>query len=185
MKINTGRDHLMIFCPNRPPLLNTDEFEKFGLFGWVKRIIQHQNVQMTPSPRGQWKVLKWWGSAQGDQYFHLMTWAWGFQGFQRVCVCMCARPVNPHRWVDRGVQVLISSITVHSLSVQEQALSLGGRPPRGNQSDVRGSGTEEQLCLVQVWCPPRSIAVGTAWHGLSPVSLCVFVSVYGSQCQAP
>ncbi len=107
-------------------------------------------------------------------------------------VCMCVRPVSPHRWADRCVQVQLSSITLHSLSVRVQALSLDGCPQRlpmraQEQQDGRKAllsaglmPTKVQHCrhnmaqagLSQCVCKsvPSSLRCQAWWVKINPIS---------------
>lgn len=77
----------------------TDESEELKLFRWMKNYgIKTHDVQIVTIPRG--KVLKWRNSFQGNFFFLLVKYAWGFLRFSLslcvwVCVCVCA---HPYRW---------------------------------------------------------------------------------------
>lgn len=149
------------------------------MFIWVKSIGWYHSVQMTPSLRGQWKVFSrmWRSTQRGSIKSQVVFIWWHWLGFFWVSVCvsgestqvswpLCTGPTKQHHG---------------SQPISETPDCRWADTPRGSQSELRSSRMEEQLCLVQVWCPPRSNAAGKACHRLGSVN----VYVCGSHCQSP
>lgn len=89
-------------------------------------------------PKGSVKGFKNGGALLKG--INVFIWWHGSGVFWGSCVCAHTRvyPVHPHRWADCCLQVPISSITLHSLSVQVQVLSLGRPPPTPQRQPIRG-----------------------------------------------